>query len=52
MQIHAIFFFSLTKHLQCKHSLLCMNFKGGREAEKGSEVGKEAPFEERLVGYI
>lgn len=52
-----------TKHLQCKHTLLCMTFKWGREEEKGNEVGREAGldsrkenreagFEERLVGYI
>lgn len=52
-----------TKHLQCKHTLLCMTFKWGREEEKGNEVGREAGldsrkedreagFEEHLVGYI
>lgn len=28
-----------TKHLQCKHTLLCMTFKWGREEERGNEVG-------------
>lgn len=27
-------------------------FQGGAGGEKGSEVGKEARFEESLVGYI